>query len=121
MIENSVDVKKNLRDLAKHAYEEELKKYITPLYEKFKEWESGELTSLNLAGFIHRFHNGISKKLFRIYSNLDSSLLVARAIALKILPEESIDSETLHELSGKIAFYQTQKDELLEDELDYEY
>lgn len=120
MQENST-ANKSLRDLATKAYNEELKKYLLDLYEKFNLWKNGEFTSILLANFIHRFHNGISKKLFRIYTNLDASLLVARAIALGILSYEDVDKEIIKELSEKIEFYKNQKNELIEDDLDYEY
>jgi len=121
MVDNSTEMKKNLKELVKVAYEEELKKYLMPLHDSFLKWKENEVSSLNLANLVHRFHNGISKKLFRIYNNLESPLLVARAIALTLIPEDKIGKDMLDQLQEKIEFYKQQIDDIQDDDLDYEY
>ncbi len=93
--------KSKLRQLASEAWEAELTNALDELFERFCIWADDGISAMDLSEEIHQFHNGISRELYKIYAMLPPPLAVARAVAVGILDEESLDPslrEKLHPL-----------------------
>jgi hypothetical protein len=95
-------IKKDIQNLAAKAHEEELRRALLILSEKFDQWRSGSLTSFELTEQIHKFHNGDARELFKRYEYIAQELAVAMAIANGILPQDSISPEIIDALSRQI-------------------
>jgi len=102
--------RKKLRELAAESYERELGKHLDELLDKFHAWKNGEIRSSELNGFIHKFHNGISRDLYNIYEYLQEDDLVARAVVSRILAEDEVPKNVLEQISSRIEFYGQQKE-----------
>ena len=106
MKEYTKSVARHIRQYARAAYEEELRRALEPLAVKFDEWRAGSLSSDDLSNAIHVFHDGPSREVFKFYTEpapLDSA--VAYAIARGILDEATLEPEVLEALARLIAFY----------------
>ena len=86
----SKNEKQELRKLAGLAYERELAKALDELYARFKEWKKGSVDSFELSDQIHKFHNGISRDLWKMYDNRDNHIVIARAVANGIISMDEI-------------------------------
>jgi hypothetical protein len=106
MKEYSKSVARYIRQYARAAHEEELRRALQPLAAKFDEWRASSLSSDELSDAIHVFHDGPSRELFKFYAQpalLDSA--VAYAIARGVLDEGTIDPAVLEALAPLIRFY----------------
>jgi len=110
MREYPKSVMKLIRRYARQAHEEELRRALEPLAQKFDEWRARSVGSGALTEIIHRFHSGPSRELFTFYNGpslLD--LAVARAIVVGILDEKEIDKAVLSHLEPAMQLYQERK------------
>jgi hypothetical protein len=101
-------IKRKLRELSMLAYEEELKRALTPLAEQFDAWKQGQIGAGELSEQIHRYDTGISRELFKRYN--DSSALVmqvAYAVVEGLLRETDIPQEVMPYLENALHFYRT--------------
>jgi hypothetical protein len=97
---------KLIRQYARQAHEEELRRALEPLAQKFDEWRAGSVSSGELTELIHKFHSGPSRELFTFYN--EPSLLdlaVARAIVVGFLDEKEIDKAVLSHLEPAMQLY----------------
>jgi hypothetical protein len=104
--EYSKSVARDIRQYARAAHEEELRRALEPLAAKFDEWQAGSLSSGELSDAIHVFHDGPSRELFKFYAQpalLDSA--VAYAIVRGVLDESKIDPAVLEALAPLIRIY----------------
>ena len=69
MYDFSKTTKKEIRRLAALAHERELEKALADLNLKFKQWEKEKLDSFELDSEIHKFHNKISREIFKKYNS----------------------------------------------------
>lgn len=103
MSELSKRVRKQARDLIRIAYARELNYYLDELAQKFDEWRKNKVDCWELNDWIHQFHDGSSRDLYKIYHYTKGEvLLVMRAIVHGFLKKEEIPKELL-ELTNKIA------------------
>lgn len=72
--------RKELRRLAGVAYERELGKALESLEGNFKQWRKNEISAFELSELIHKFHNGIARDLWGLYSNGHTEMIVRRTI-----------------------------------------
>ena len=70
-----------LRALAAEAWEAELRLALQALFEDFSRWSGHELDSFELSDRIHKFHDGISRELYKRYTALPAQAAVEYAIA----------------------------------------
>jgi hypothetical protein len=99
-------VGKLVREYARVAYEEELRRALVSLAAKFDEWRAGSLSSDELSNAIHVFHDGPSRELFKFYAQpalLDSA--VAYAIARGVLDEGTLEPAVLEALAPLMRIY----------------
>lgn len=90
--------RKELRRLSGLAYERELARALESLEERFGEWRKNKITAFDLESFIHKFHNGIARKLWSFYTSGDSELAVAQAINKGIILKTEISAGILEKL-----------------------
>ncbi|TDO92001.1 hypothetical protein DFR79_10827 [Halanaerobium saccharolyticum] len=99
MYDFSKKTKKEIRRLAGLAHERELEKALADLNLKFKQWEKKELDPFELDDEIHKFHNKISREIFKKYNSSDmKDHYVAIAIANGIIDKDEVAPEAYHEL-----------------------
>lgn len=96
--------KKLLREFQEKAYEEEMRRELIPLFEAFRRWEKGLITSLELSDLIHEFNRGPARLLFSRYSIPGQDLMVARAIAVGLIKKDGVPRDLLEEVRDLIEF-----------------
>ncbi|MGD1148044.1 MAG: hypothetical protein ABR961_08855 [Thermoanaerobaculaceae bacterium] len=95
-------VRRQLRELAAHAYEEELRQALAPLAAAFERWKVRAASSFEVSDLIHEFHQGPSRRIWGTYNALKPDALVARAVALGLLAPGSLPPEVATSLAQKI-------------------
>ncbi len=102
----SKSVARQIRQYAREAHEEELRRALEPLAAKFDAWRAGSLSSDELSDAIHAFYRGPRREIFNFYSEpapLDSA--VAYAIVRGVLDESKIDPAVLEALDPLIRIH----------------
>lgn len=102
---NSKAMRRKLRELTSLAYSRELGAELAKLEADFSTWRNGEVDPFELADRIHRFHNGISRDLYRLY-NARGHIGVARAVAIGILDRAELPAEVLEALALSIECFE---------------
>ncbi len=105
--------RKTAKQLIGKAYQREQDKALEALRHEFDRWKSGEIDCWELTDLIHRFHNGESRDLYKIYEMGDTKIALARAVALGILGEEEVPAALRESMQATIDFF---RGELAEDE-----
>lgn len=106
MREYPKSIMKLIRQYARQAHEEELRRAPEPLAGKFDEWRAGSVSCDELTEIIHKFHSGPSRELFKIYNvPAPLDLAVAYAITTGVLDENEIDKAVLSHLEPAIRMY----------------
>jgi hypothetical protein len=107
--------RKIARQLVGKAYQREQEKALESLRSEFDRWKSGEIDCWDLTDLIHRFHNGESRDLYKIYERGDTQIALARAIALDIIDAEEVPADLLESMRPTIDCC---RGELVEDDQD---
>lgn len=97
MPEYGKQTRKRLQELRQAAWERELQRELSLLFDSFVEWKEGQIDAWELSDRIHKFHNGASSDLYNTYSNpsfgrIDIPLAYALhkgILSLEELPEEA--------------------------------
>ncbi len=97
-------VKRQLRDLVGLAYEAELKLALTQLAEQFDTWRENKISSGELSDLIHQYHQGLSRELYNLYDNAPIDILVASAVARRLIKEEDVSPEVLSCIQNVLEF-----------------
>ena len=97
--------KKKLRELAGIANERELDQEMEMLYRHFDSWRNEKISCFELNDLIHKFHQGPSREIWKMYAYSDPDTVVPRAVALGILKREEIPKNLLDILDLKIGFF----------------
>jgi len=97
--------KKKLRDLAGVANERELDQELEKLYRHFESWRKKEICCFELSDLIHKFHQGPSREIWKMYTYSDPDTAVSRAVAFGLLKKEEIPENLLDILDSKIGFF----------------
>lgn len=95
----SKSVRRSIRDMAKTAHDRELATELHSIDEAFSRWRSGHLGPHELNDAIHQFHDGASRRLWKLYTDTDPSIAVASAIARGILPQSEVPPNVAQELN----------------------
>lgn len=85
--------KQHFRELAGIAHERELNLAFQELHREFERWQRGELHPFELNDRIHRFHQGVSRDLYKKSFYGDADTLVASAVGQGILKKEKVKLE----------------------------
>ena len=99
--------RRHLRDLAGSAYARELSRELARLDAAFGAWRGGRLSPYELSDRIHRFHDGVARDLHGLYTRIDPTATVARAVALGFLATAEVPATLLAKLSPAIEFYRS--------------
>ena len=86
-------IKRELRELAGQAYENELGRELGELAQHFDEWREGKIDTSSLTELVHRYHNGPARELWKKYNSGFVELLVAQAVVSRILQKEQVTKE----------------------------
>jgi hypothetical protein len=86
-------VERKLRDLARQAHENELRRELGQLAEKFDEWRADKISAGELSYLIHKHDRGPLRDLYNRYNTLPARTLVVLAIVKGVLKEEEIPEE----------------------------
>jgi len=97
--------KKKLRELAGIANERELDQEMEMLYQHFENWRNEKMSCFELSDLIHKFHQGPSRDIWKMYTYSDPDTAVSRAVALGLLKKEEIPENLLDILDLKIGFF----------------
>lgn len=95
---------KELRRLADAAFDRELTRALEGLEAQFRSWRAGEISPHDLNHEIHKFHDGVSHDLWKMYANLEPHFAVARAIAKGLTKETELSPEVRSQLAPVIVF-----------------
>ncbi len=82
-----------LRQLAATAHSRELTAALTDLYEEFGHWGGRENDAFDLNEAVHKFHDGISRDLYKRYVLGSVGLSVTYALQNGILGPDEVDEE----------------------------
>jgi len=97
--------KKKLRELAGIANERELDQEMEKLYQHFENWRSGDVSCFELNDLIHKFHQGASRDIWKMYAYADADTAVSRAVVLDLLKKDEISEELLAVLEPRIDLF----------------
>jgi len=97
--------KKKLRQLAGIANERELDQEMEKLYQHFESWKKKEIDCFELSDLIHKFHQGASREIWKIYTDSYLDMTVSRAVVLGLLKKEEIPEDLLDVLDSRIKFF----------------
>ncbi|SFN37501.1 hypothetical protein [Dokdonella immobilis] len=106
-LELSKSERARLRSLAEQAWEAELDKALTDLFEDFRSWSNSEMSGFDLSDRIHQFHQGISRELYSRYTALGPELLVSRAVALGFLDASTLGERLAEKLAPRIESFRS--------------
>ena len=114
MQELTKSLKRKLNEQSMLAHEEELRRALMPLAEKFEQWRQGRVSSGELALIIRDWDFGPQKELFKKYNYGIKEMNVAYAVVTGLLDERRVDPDLLRALERHIAFYREQLQEPME-------
>ena len=86
-------IKRELRELAGQAHENELGRELEKLAQHFDEWREEKIDAASLTELIHQYHNGPARELWKKYNSGFVEVLVAQAIVSGILQKEQVTEE----------------------------
>ena len=99
--------RKELRRLQELAWERALGSELVQLEKSFAEWRAGSLEAFELSRYIHEFHEGASRDLYRSYSGGASFTVVASAIAKGIVNESEVSRDLWEALVAEVEHFRT--------------
>ena len=83
--------KRELRRIVALAHERELTRALTALETHHARWRNNEIDVFELNEEIHKFHDGISRELYKIYVLGEPHWGAARGLANGVIEESEID------------------------------
>jgi hypothetical protein len=96
-----------LRELAATAHERELETALTELYEKFGTWGGEGISAFELNDEIHKFHDGISRELYRYYVMNNPEVAVSIGIARGIVGLQELDEGLREKIAPMAEVFQS--------------
>jgi|SRR5438094_4356468 len=99
-------IRRLVREWAGIAHDRELRKALGELRVQFGRWERGEISSFELNDFVHQFHDGSSREIWKRHATSHLEPTVASAVAAGILRKEELPSELVQHIAGLIEFYE---------------
>lgn len=94
--------RRELQRLSGLAHRRELSAAAGQLQSEFDRWRRGEIDVFVLNDYIHKFHDGVSRELYKRYAMTEAERGVASAIAREVLKEPEIDHSILEGLRSLI-------------------
>ena len=97
--------KRELRRLAALAHERDLAAAAGALEQQFNLWRQGRLDVFALNEEIHKYHNGISRELYKRYVLGEPEMALAFAVQRGLVLEKEVTPEVLDYISGWMSFF----------------
>ena len=97
-----------MRRLASVAYERELGRELDRVLAAFNNWKAKQLSAHDVSAAVHEFHDGAARDLYVLYTRIDPSQTVARAVAAGLLTDDEIPAELLTKLARSLEFYRSE-------------
>jgi hypothetical protein len=99
-------IKRQVREWAGIAHDRDLHKALGERRAQFDRWERGEIDSVALNECVHRYHQDMSREIWKRYATAHLEPAVASAVAAGVLRKEELPSELLRHIDGLIDFYE---------------
>ncbi len=99
-------IKRLVREWAGIAHDRDLRTALGELRIQFGRWERGEISSFELNEFVHQFHDGTSREIWKRYATNHLEPAVASAVAAGVVRKEELPGELLQHIAGLIEFYE---------------
>ena len=99
-------IKRMVREWAGVAHERDLRVALKELRGQFERWDLGEIDSFELNQFVHKYHDGASREIWKRYATSHLEPAVASAIVAGVLRRGELPEELVKHLTGLIDFYQ---------------
>jgi hypothetical protein len=96
-----------VKDWAAIAHERDLRKALTELRGEVDRWDRGEIDSHELNQLVHRFHDGVSREIWKRYATSHLEPAVASAVVAGVLKKKELPDELLRHIAGLIESYDT--------------
>jgi len=106
MHNTSRHVRRLVTEWAGIAHDRDLRKALGELRVQFGRWERGEISSFELNEYVHQFHDGTSREIWKRYATNHLEPAVASAVAAGVLRKDELPAELLHHIAGLIEFYE---------------
>lgn len=103
--------RRRIRELVGIAYERELGRELGMVEVEFSRWRHGEIDAHALSDAIHKFHNGVARDLFSVYTGNMPDLALGSAIARGIVSPDEVPPDIRAALEGHFSFIQTPLEE----------
>lgn len=97
--------RRELARLTGLAHDRELGLYLSELEARFRKWREGRIGPSELSDFIHKFHGGSAREVFKTYRLLRRDQLVARALGIGLLKKDEVAEEIRESLADLIDHY----------------
>ena len=110
MAEFTKTQRRAIRELIAKAHETETGFLLQGLERQFVRWRAKEISSQELLDLIHGFHNKEARQLWSIYQTLREPELVARAVALKLIPGSDLPEDVRAALLPLIDFFASNRE-----------
>ena len=94
--------RREIRRLAGLAHERELSSAVADLQSTFEQWRNGKIDVFALNDQIHKYHDGISRELYKKYAMGETHWSVASAIARGVLRESEVLPTLMENLQSVI-------------------
>jgi hypothetical protein len=99
-------LKRLVREWAGIAHDRDLRKALSELRVQFDRWDRGEIDVFELNDFVHRFHQGTAREIWKRYATTHLEPAVASAVAAGVLRKEELPAELVQNIAGLIEFYE---------------
>ena len=86
--------RRELREIQGLTWERELEDALHELRSDFEAWaEKKEISAVELSDRIHKFHNGRSRELYKMYSGSLDSFWIGPVVARGVIDESELSEE----------------------------
>lgn len=106
MAEVPKSLRRELREVARRAYDAELSQALAPLADSFEAWRQGRLSPAKLVEKIHDFHDGVNRQIWKRYTYHSPVSAVSHAIASRALDRTAVSPQLLAYLESGIQLHE---------------
>jgi hypothetical protein len=106
MLKYPKHIERRMREVARIAYAEEMKRALGELAGSFDAWREGKIDVWELHRRVHAYHNGPARDLYGQYGeDVPVDMLVAYALVRGVIGEDIVPDELWPYLERPLAFY----------------
>ena len=97
---------RELRRIARLAYDREVSAALTALEEQFHRWRSGDIGPHDLTDAIHTFHQGPNRELWARYSDGAAYLSAVAAVGRGVVAEHEVAADLLEMIKSHLDLHE---------------